>query len=72
MQKKTFRVEGMHCTNCVMKIESIEDELDGVKQVSASYRNQQVLVEFDELKVSPAEVIAAIKEKGYTVILADK
>lgn len=71
MVKKTFRVEDMHCANCAMKIEGIEDELNGVKQVSASYHKQQVVVEFDESKVGPAEIVAAIKKKGYTVILSD-
>jgi len=71
MQKKKFQVEDMHCTNCAIKIESIEDELDGVKQVSASYRNQQVFVEFDESKVSEAEIVAMIKKKGYTAILGN-
>ena len=38
MIKKTFRVEGMHCSNCPMEVDGIEDDLPGIKQVSASYR----------------------------------
>ena len=67
MIKKTFRVTDMHCTNCAMKIEEIEDDLLGVRQVSASYQKMQVTVEYDDSKVSEAQILGAIKRKGYTV-----
>jgi copper chaperone CopZ len=65
MKKKTFRVEGMHCSNCPMEVEGIEDELPGIKQVSASYQKGQMVVEFDEAKVSEAQIIAAVAKHGY-------
>ena len=68
MIKKMFTVAGMHCTNCAMRIEEIEDELPGVRQVSASYQRMQMLVEYDESKVNEAQLIEAVKGKGYTVI----
>ena len=65
MVKKTFRVEGMHCSNCPMVVESIEDDLPGIKQVSASYQKGQMVVEFDERLVSEAEILSAVEKKGY-------
>ena len=65
MLKKTFRVEGMHCTNCAMNIEGIEDDLPGIKQVSASYQKGLMVVEFDELKVSEAQILAEVGKRGY-------
>jgi len=65
MVKKTYRVEGMHCSNCAMNIEGIEDDLPGVKQVSASYQKGQMVVEFDEAKVSDAQILAALEKRGY-------
>ena len=66
MLKKTFRVEGMHCSNCPMEVESIEDDLPGIKQVSASYQKGQMVVEFDETLVSEAEILSAVEKKGYS------
>jgi copper chaperone CopZ len=66
MVKKTFRVTDMHCTNCAMKIEEIEDDLPGVRQVSASYHKMQLTVEYDEARVSEAQILEAVKNKGYT------
>ena len=65
MVKKTYRVEGMHCSNCPMIVESIEDYLPGIKQVSASYQKGQMVVEFDESLVTEAEIFSAVEKKGY-------
>ncbi len=70
MIKKTYIVSDMHCVNCAMRIEGIEDDLQGVKSVSASYKKGQMTVEFDEERLSDAQIIAAVKEKGYTVLSA--
>ena len=67
MVKQVFRVTDMHCSNCVMRIEGLEDDLPGVQRVRASYTKQQVEVEFDETTVSAAQIVAAIQKLGYTV-----
>ncbi len=68
MVKKTFSVPDMHCSNCSMKLESIEDELPGIKEINASYHKQQMVVEFDETKVNDEQIIAAAKKKGYQAV----
>jgi copper chaperone CopZ len=65
MQKKTFKILDMHCSNCPMILESIEDDLPGVKSISASYARGTMLVEFDEKRVSVEQILAAVKQKGY-------
>jgi len=68
--KLTFRVIGMHCSSCVMRIEGIEDELDGVKRINASYQKGQMQVEFDDSKVTVEQIIEAVKKKGYEASLS--
>ena len=70
MIKKTFNVPDMHCTNCSMKLESIEDELAGIKEINASYHKQQMTVEFDDAIVNEDQIIAAAKKRGYEAVLA--
>jgi copper chaperone CopZ len=65
MVKKKYRVEGMHCSNCAMNIEGIEDDLSGIKQISASYQKGQMVVEFNEARVSEAQILAALEKRGY-------
>ncbi|HNK62728.1 MAG TPA: cation transporter [Anaerolineales bacterium] len=66
MIKKTFKIPDMSCTNCAMKIESLEDDLEGVKEVNASYHKLEMVIEYDESLVNEEQIIAAVKKKGYT------
>lgn len=68
MIKKTFKVPDMTCTNCAMKLESLEDTLDGVKEIKASYHKLQMTVEYDESKLTDEQIIAAVRKKGYQAL----
>jgi copper chaperone CopZ len=68
MIKKTFKVPDMSCTNCAMKLESLEDILDGVREINASYHKLQMTVEYDETKLTDEQIVAAVKKKGYQAI----
>jgi copper chaperone CopZ len=50
-----------------MKLESIEDDLPGVKRVEASYQKQSMLVEFDDSKIGMEDIQKAVEKLGYTV-----
>ena len=63
--KKTYGISNMECPNCAMILESIEDKLPGIRQISASYHKGQMTVEFDEEKVSEAQILAEVEKKGY-------
>jgi copper chaperone CopZ len=65
MIKKTFKVPDMSCTNCAMTLESLEDTLDGVKEINASYHHLEMVIVYDETKLTDDQIIAAVKKKGY-------
>lgn len=68
MIKKLYSVPDMHCANCSMRLESIEDDLPGIREVNASYHKQQMTVEFDETQVSEEQILSAVKKKGYQAL----
>ena len=70
MLKQTFKVTDMTCSNCAMKLESLEDTLAGVKEINASYHKLTMVIEYDESKLTPEQIIAAVKRKGYTAVPA--
>ena len=65
MMKKMFRVIDMHCSSCAMRIEGLEDTLNGVKRINASYQKGQMQVEYDETVITEEQILAAIKHLGY-------
>jgi copper chaperone CopZ len=48
-----------------MHLEGLEDELAGIRHISASYRKQTLEVEFDETKLTVEQILAAANEIGY-------
>ncbi len=69
MLKKTFKVSDMTCSNCAMKLESLEDSLAGVKEINASYHRLEMVIEYDESKLTDERIVNAVKKKGYTAVV---
>lgn len=69
MIKVNYQVPDMHCPNCVMRLEGLEDVLPGIKKIKASYHKQQLEIVYDELVLTEAEILAAADHLGYTVHL---
>jgi len=66
MIKKTFKVEGMHCTSCALMIESdLEDA--GVTAV-CNYAKQTLTVEFDGKKIEEDAVKKIVTTLGYRLL----
>jgi copper chaperone CopZ len=61
-----FHVEGMTCGGCVIGTRAALKKLDGVQDANASYENSSAWARYDPAKVTPEQMIAAIRELGYT------
>lgn len=68
MTKQTLRITGMHCVGCAMTIDGAVEDLDGVRSASTHYARQEVIVEWDEKRVSLQDIIGAIQSAGYGVV----
>lgn len=68
MLKKTFKIPDMTCSNCAMKLESLEDTLEGVREINASYHRLEMVIEYDETRLTEEQIIAAVKKKGYQAV----
>jgi copper chaperone CopZ len=60
--KKTYKIEGMHCSSCAMMIEG--ELLDAGIKCKCSFANQQVEI---EEKADEKKVIEVISSLGYKV-----
>ena len=63
--KKIFNVPDMTCPNCAMHLEGLEDEIPGVKRITASYKKLIMEVDFDETQLTIEQIILAANEIGY-------
>ncbi len=58
-------VEGMSCGSCVASVKRTVKALDGVTEVDVSLETRQARVHYQEGKVTPDRIAAAIRELGY-------
>jgi len=63
--KKEFDVKGMHCKSCEMLIIDALEELDGVKNVKVSSKDDKVIVEHNSVDESLMK--KTIESEGYKV-----
>jgi Cu+-exporting ATPase len=61
-------VSDMHCPSCPKLITLGLKDQKGVTSVAASLENKQVVVDFDPSKIKITDLIANVKESGYTAI----
>lgn len=59
-------VPDMHCPACVMRLQALEDDVPGILQVEASYIKQNMVVRFDDTRITVAGIVEAVTKAGYT------
>lgn len=70
-EKLTVKIENMTDSSDANRIEKKIKELEGVKYVSASFGNGQVLVEYNSTLASLSDIRQAITKTGYQILSED-
>jgi len=72
MEKITLKLRGMHCASCASTIESTTRAINGVHSSNVNFAIEEVTVEYNEKKTTPAAIQKAIQDIGYEAILPDQ
>ena len=67
MVEKELRIEGMNCQHCVMSVKKELQKIHGLE--IRDVRIGSASVAYDESKLDPARINAAIVEAGFKVLL---
>ncbi len=62
-------VSGMSCEHCVKRVSKALAEIDGVTRVDVNLATGLAQVTYDDAKVRPDQLSAAVVEAGYEVAL---
>jgi copper chaperone len=63
----TLKVTGMTCGGCENAVKRTVSQLDGVSEVAASHKAEEVVVSYDAARVSRDQIAAKIQRLGYQV-----
>ncbi|KAF0218858.1 MAG: ActP [Geobacteraceae bacterium] len=64
-KETTITVRGMVCSSCADVVEKALRKLDGVAQAKVELKNDRVGVRYDEKRVTPRQMVEAIRQSGY-------
>jgi copper chaperone len=67
MQTDSMNVTGMQCGGCSTKISLALNALTGVEDVQVSLASGQVSVQYNEQRMSPQQLEAAVINSGFGV-----
>jgi copper chaperone CopZ len=62
-----FTLSGMTCNGCAEHVKYEVNKLDGILDISASFEQENALIEFDQYKTSINEIEEVINSTGYKV-----
>ena len=65
MLKQKFDIQGMTCSSCSSHVEKAVSKLEGVKTIQVNLLQNNMLVEYEENKLSKEQIIQAVVEAGY-------
>lgn len=67
-EKIVFKLGGMHCTSCAMNIDGALEDTDGVISANTNYAKAQVVIEYNQSKITKEKLVSIIEDQGYTVV----
>lgn len=70
--KKKFDVQGMTCSACSSSVEKNVTKLNGIKNVNVNLLTNSMMVDYDENKLNPNKIIAAVIDAGYNASTTDQ
>jgi len=68
MTTSTLKVQGMTCNHCVMRVAKALKSVPGVQDAQVDLQKAQAVVTYDDSKVVPEKLSAAVVEAGYKVV----
>lgn len=71
MEKKVLPVLGMACAGCSANVERKLRSLEGITSVSVSLPGRAATVEYDERKITPADMKREVDSMGYELVVDD-
>ena len=70
--KETFKVDGMSCASCAMRIENNLKKVNGIQSVNVNFSSSSLFVEYDSKDINSEKIIKTVDALGYSLIAEEK
>lgn len=72
IERKIYKVRGMHCAACSNLINKSLLRVKGVKEANANYGSESLNVAYEPAETSPEKMNELLNKMGYTIIISDE
>lgn len=69
MKTSTYGVRGMHCASCVLTIERALKRVKGVEKATVNLATEKATVTRDDQEAAEEELVRAVKDVGYELLI---
>lgn len=70
MKSQKFDIKGMTCSACSLAVDKSVNKLQGIDGVNVNLLNNNMVVKYDESKLSDDKIIKAVEDAGYQAFIA--
>ena len=72
MDKKTFKVTGMHCEGCADRVINVLKKVEGVRSANVTLEKGQANIALDTGKTGFDDLKEAVEKAGYGLVNSDQ
>ncbi len=67
MVRKNFKVGGMGCTSCAVRVNKVLQNVEGVNSAFVNFSLARASVEYDETRCSASDLVKSVEDAGYSL-----
>ena len=68
MSTSTFKIQGMTCNHCVMRVAKALKAVPGVQDAQVDLKKAEAVVTYDEASVTREKLKVAVVDAGYKIV----
>ncbi len=68
MSTSTFKIQGMTCNHCVMRVAKALKAVPGVQDAQVDLKKSEAVVTYDEASVTKEKLSSAVVDAGYKIV----
>jgi copper ion binding protein len=68
MSTSTFKIQGMTCNHCVMRVAKALKAVPGVQDAQVDLKKGEAVVTYDEANVTREKLSFAVADAGYKIV----
>lgn len=72
LERKIYKVRGMHCAACANLINKFLIKQKGVKEANANFGSESLNVAYEPETITPEKINEALGKMGYAIIISDE